>query len=191
MCVPNPAGEICGNLTDDNCNGLIDCLDPACASTRPCIRRDPSRIIFKARPIGLDLFTSHGKVNLAQSVDVANQEVGFVLSNPRGVIYRGRLQPGDLWSHVNTRLLRFRDNAARLGQGQHDGIYRAKIQVGYRGTISYHVKAYADLSGATDANMAIHFYIGTGPQAHAWGTSGEWRRTSRGWVAGRAQLLGF
>jgi hypothetical protein len=39
--------------------------------------------------------------------------------------------------------------------------------------------------------MALYFIIGTGPRAQAWGTSGKWKGTSRGWVAGRAQLLGF
>jgi hypothetical protein len=143
------------------------------------------------RPIGLDQFTSHGKVNAPQSVDVANQEVGFVLSNRGGVIYRGVLLPGDLSSRSNTMYFRYKDPAARLGHGQRDGIYSAKIQVGFRGTISYHVKSYANLSAATDADMSIHFYIGTGSQLHAWGTSGTWRRTSHGWVAGRAQLLAF
>lgn len=178
-------------MTDDDCDGLIDCLDPDCARTPPCIRRDPSRIRFNEQPVGLDLFTSHGKVNVQQAVDVATQEVGWVLSNSRGVIYRGSLQPGDLTSNVNSRVLRFRDRAARLGQGQHDGIYKAEITVGYHGTISYHVKAYANLSAATDPEMALHFYLGNGPQGQAWGTSGKWRRTSRGWVAGRAELLGF
>jgi hypothetical protein len=188
-CIPQT--EICGNLTDDDCDGLIDCVDPDCAGTPPCIRRDPSRIRFNVRPVRLDLFTSHGKVGVQQSVEVATQEIGWVLSNSRGLIYRGRLQPGDLASKVNSKVLRFKDPAARLGQGQHDGIYKAKVTVGHRGTIAYHVKAYANLSAATDAEMALHFYIGHGLQGQAWGTSGKWRRTSRGWVAGRAELLGF
>jgi hypothetical protein len=33
----NPgAVESCTNGTDDNCNGLVDCADPSCSSTRSC-----------------------------------------------------------------------------------------------------------------------------------------------------------
>jgi hypothetical protein len=141
-------------------------------------------------PAGLDLFTSHGKVN-ADGVTVTGKSISWELKNARGVIYQGTLQPGDLTSNVNSRLLRYKDKGARLGQGLHDGIYTAKIQIGARGTISYHVKAYSDLSAADDPEMALFFIIGTGPDRKAWGTSGKWKRTSRGWVAGRAQLLGF
>src|SRR5687767_4207644 len=35
-CVPRP--EICGNGLDDDCNGKIDCADPACAD-HACVPR--------------------------------------------------------------------------------------------------------------------------------------------------------
>jgi hypothetical protein len=142
------------------------------------------------RPVGLDLLSSHGKVN-ADGVSVDGKAISWKLTNARGVIYQGTLQASDFTSGANTRILRYKDIGARLGQGAHNGIYKAKIQVGARGTISYHVKAYADLSAATDPDMALHFIVGSGASAQAWGTSGKWKQTRNGWVAGRAQLLAF
>ena len=185
MCVVVPPPlEMCGNMTDDDCDGKIDCMDPDCANLPPCIHRDPSSIRFGQPGAGLDLFSSHGKIKLRESVDVNSQEIGWELSNAQGVIYRASLRPGDLTPSVNPMLFSFQDPGARVGQGAHGGLYTVLLIASPRGNVAYKVRAYGDLSAATLPDMALHFYIGE----QAFGVGGAWRRTSRGWIAPRAPL---
>jgi hypothetical protein len=175
----NPPEEICNNSLDDDCDGLIDCKDysSTCVDAgRPCIKNDPSSIRFGPPGLGLDQFRSHGRVTPALPVDPLSEEVGWFLTNEDGFVYRGALIAGDL---KGGRSFTFRDRGARSGAGKRFGIYKAKIIVGSRGTVYYKVMAYGDLSKATDAHMAVHFYIGD----QAWGFDTYWNRTASGWIA--------
>lgn len=182
-CVPVP--EVCNNMLDDDCDGLIDCDDTAdCPPPCPSIKKDPSTIKFGPPGAGLDAFKSHGRVEPTESVDVTANVVGWVVSNARGAVYRGVLQPSD-WT-VNTRgtVFRYVDKEARLGagRGKRDGIAKAKLRITRGGTsYGYKVLAYGDLSAATDPDMTIQFYLGNPSKTYS--HSEPWKHTKAGWKA--------
>jgi hypothetical protein len=172
-----PPVEVCDNGSDDDCDQLIDCDDPECAAVRPCksIGRDPSVIRF-GRPGKPDLFKSHGNVVPTASFDIASQEVAWVLSNSHGIIYGGSLIPGDLILK-GPHAYYFTDLGALKGTGKRFGIFKAKVWG--TGSVYYKIKAYGDLSSATEPQMPLQFYIGD--QTFIVDTT--WRKTSHGWVA--------
>ena len=182
-CVPTP--EVCNNMTDDDCDGLIDCDDTAdCPAPCPPILHDPSTIKFGPSGEGRDVFKSHGRVEPGASLDVTSDVVGWVVSNARGIVYRGVLHPEDWTTNAAGTVYRYVDKAARQGHGQgaRDGIAKAKIRITRGGTsYGYKVLAFGDLSAATDPNMTIQFYLGA--PARAYSHSEPWKRTSSGWKA--------
>jgi hypothetical protein len=168
-------------MADDDCDGVIDCDDPDCAGidTCPPIKRDPARIIFGA-PGELDLFTSHGRVEPTESIDPGSVEVGWMVSNARGHVYRGALISGDFNANRKRTTFRYKDRGARHGNSRRFGIYRAKIRITRGGTsYGYKIKAYGDLSAATDPDMVIQFYIGD----QVWIHDKPWIPRSNGWTS--------
>lgn len=193
-------------MIDNDCDELIDCIDPDCSPTRcaggtengepcstdgdimactdgggvcqcPAIRKDPTMIRF-GRFGRLDEFKSHGRLIVPSGLDIVGSEVGWLLSNDRGRIYGVVLPPGSFASNLNGTSFRYRDGKAKtLG-----GIRKARIRVSNQGrTYSYWVEAYGDMSAATDPNMAIQVYLGT-PMTTAI-HSEAWVRTGYGWKA--------
>jgi hypothetical protein len=148
-------------MADDDCDGLVDCDDPDCNDVAPCppIKRDPSRIVF-GRPGESDQLTSHGRVEPRVRVDPSTVEVGWMLTNGRGAIWRGALIPGDLRvSRSGTRFF-YEDPEARHGRGKRFGISRVKIRKTRGGTsYNYRIEAYGDFSAA-GPDMALQFYVG-------------------------------
>ncbi len=176
MCVPSP--EICDNGIDDDCDTLVDCVDETdCLPTvPPCrIRHDPSTIRFGSPRPGLDHFRSHGRVKLKERVDPTSVEVGWMISNAQGYVYQASLLPGDLTDRG--REFFFQDVAAPFGDGIRSGLYKVRLQINSRNTLYYWVKAYGDLSAATDANMTIQMHVGD----QWFGLSHPWVETGRGW----------
>jgi hypothetical protein len=175
-CVPSP--EICNNMIDDDCDGLVDCDDVlSCPQPCPNIHKDPSTIRFGQNG-ALDIFKSHGRVDPEGSVDMTTSSVGWVLSNARGVIWSGMLSPSDFVSNATGTSFRYKNIDAKTTRG----IYKAKIRISRGGTsYGFKVQAYGDLSAATDANMSIQFYLGTTPKAYV--HSEPWTRTKTGWKA--------
>lgn len=166
-------------MADDDCDGLIDCDDPDCAGIDGCppIKRDPSRIIFGGAG-NLDRFTSHGRVEPGHPIDVGSVEIGWLISSPRGPVFKAALIPGDFRANPKGTVFRFVDKDARRGRGKRFGISRAKIRITRRGTsYGYKIDAYGDLSAATDGDMALQFYIGDRIFVH----DKPWQRQSNGW----------
>ena len=149
------------------------------------MRRRPSVQADRARPLGHPLrqareagilFKSHGNVVPTASFDIARQEVAWVLSNSQGIIYGGSLIPGDLVPK-GANAYYFTDLGALKGTGKRFGIFKAKVWG--TGPVYYKIKAYGDLSSATESQMTLQFYIGD--QTFIVDTA--WRKTSHGWVA--------
>ena len=189
-CNPNIFGDCftrCSNAQDDDCDGLIDCADPDCPQppeTCPPIKKDPSNIRFGTPGAGLDVFSSHGRVEPDTSIDVMGSELRWLVTNNATgqVVYNGVLHPGDLTPNRSGTVFRYLDLDARLGQGRRFGIYRVKIRISRGGTsYGYKVQAYGDMASATGPNMSIQFYIGTPAQAFI--HNEPWTSQSWGWKA--------
>jgi hypothetical protein len=181
--VCDPVPEICTNMIDDDCDGLVDCDDTGdCPPPCPPIQKDPSTIKFGPPGEGLDRFKSHGRVEPGTSVDVTSNVVGFVVSSQHGIVYRGVLQPGDWTTNTQHTVFKYVDSEARFGRGKRDGISKAKIRITRGGTsYGYKVQAYGDLSAATDPNMTIQFYLGNPTRTYS--HSEVWKQTATGWKA--------
>jgi len=163
-------------MVDDDCDGLIDCLDPDCVC-KPA-RKDPTILTFVQSH--LDRFRSQATLDIAP-LDLGSMQVGVLLTNPNGVIYNAVLAPGDLSSRANGTIFQFRDPAARTGHGNPAGIYNLQIKQ-HRDQKGYTIKveAYADLSRATDPMMRIQFYLGDNVFIT---TPAPWKQMSNGWRA--------
>ena len=206
-CVPTgPEAGNCADMIDNDCNGLIDCADPACGMSScvggtqdhqdcstpsletacingggqcrcPIIKKDPTSIKFGPPGAGLDQFMSHGRVTILGPVDVAGSEVGWLISGPRGRIYSVALPPETLKTGSSRRLFRYKNPAAE-SQG---GIAKVEIRTSHSSpSYRYRVEAYGDMSAASDASMSIQFYIGNEPTPAI--HYGPWTRTKFGWV---------
>jgi len=131
-------------------------------------------------PSRRDLFRSNGKLDMAR-VDFTQLAVGFLLTNGRGTIYRASLEAGDLVPLPNGKVFRFVDPNARYGAGKRGGISLAKIRPLKDGSgYSYSVRAYGDLSAATDAAMAVQVYVGN---QRPFMMRDFWTQMPRGWRA--------
>jgi hypothetical protein len=164
-------------MIDNDCDGLIDCLDPDCPPC-PLIRSDPTQIRFGPSGVGLDVLRSRGYVKLPAAVDLSRTRIGWLISTPGRIVYEGVLEPGDLTAAPSSRnRFFFLDPGAPTGQGTHDGIYKATLIVG-SSVLRYKLQAYGDMAPAATANMAVQFYVG-GDQPFI--VSATWQSTTVGW----------
>jgi hypothetical protein len=158
---PSGTEGVCNDMADQDCDGLVDCDDPDCVDTAPCppIRRDPSRIVL-GRDGAPDKFSSHGRIEPRNRVDPSTVEIGWMLTNGRGAIWRGALIPGDLRPNRDRTDFRFYDATARNGRGHRFGISKVKIRKTRNGSsYGYRIEAYGDFSAAGE-DMALQFYVG-------------------------------
>ncbi len=154
-CVPVP--EICNNMIDDDCDGLIDCAedqgpDPDCQPC-PIAKKDPTDISFGR---GLDRLRSKAVLEMVP-VDLSTVSVGILLSNPSRVLYQFEMPGSALTVSSNGTISRFRNLTARTTGGLYDlKIKKQKSRSGY----AVSATSYADLSAATDPRMRVQFYVG-------------------------------
>ena len=133
---------------------------------------------------GLDRFKFHGRVRLVPPllggpVDPVTSGFGVELRNEFGTIYQASLFPGDLTPERNL-YYRFSDPEARYGNGTRAGLYQIitrfrEYRDGWYYTVR--IRAYADLSSATEPVMTVIFDEVDGPA----GVTAEWVQTGYGW----------
>jgi hypothetical protein len=76
----------------------------------------------------------------------------------------------------NRERFRFRDPAAKDGNGSRQGLHKL-VLLNKNGSYSWRLQAYADLSAATEARMTTHVVVGRN------GTSitADWQQIKNGW----------
>jgi cysteine-rich repeat protein len=165
--------EICDDLLDNDGDDLIDCFDPDCTVCPP-IKRDPGYIRFLPGPDSLSI---HGRIEPTTPIDPATEQVGILLTNENGAIYRGVLVPGDMVSGGGQiQNFKFVDRDAKLGLGIRQGLGKVMI---YKRSNAYsvYITAYGDLSAATLPDMTIQLVVGN----DVFQNTGTWKPKSYGW----------
>jgi cysteine-rich repeat protein len=172
--------EICTNGTDDDGDGLVDCMDPDCIGRPECqpMAQDPAIIRFGSPGEGRDSLRAHGLIRPVESIDPAGEEVFIMLTNLDGIIYRGSLIAGDLVPNASGGRLSFKDTLARRGEGSRFGIYRITLRQRPK-TWFFTFRAYGDLSAATDPNMNLQLQVGN----QGFISNAVWEPTRNGWRA--------
>jgi hypothetical protein len=182
VCVP--VQENCSNMVDDDCDGLVDCLDPDCPPNgMPCptAKKDPTDIRFTP---GLDRLRTKAVLEMPQ-IDLTTVNVGVLLTNPNQTLYSAERSGSVL--HHNGKIWRFTDVSARTSPT--GGLYSLKIKE-HRDGNGYSASAisYADLSAAEGPagdpkkleRMRVQFYIG---DVVFITIDTPWARTPTGWRA--------
>jgi len=200
-----PEAGHCNDGIDNDCNGLIDCADPACqpaicvggtaddqscATTQgqtacvnghgkcqcPSIEKDPTSIRFNQRNPGLDQFLSHGRVlTLGGTYPIQTSSISWLLSNSQGEIFRAGLPAGALTANSAGTVFTYKNRSASTA----GGIAQVKLQ-NVHGSLKYTVQAFGDLSRATDANMSLQFYVANQPTPAI--HTQTWQKTANGWT---------
>ncbi len=164
--------EICADLVDNDGDGLIDCDDPDCPECLH-ITKDPASVTFK--DAGPDVYKVHGRIDPVTPIAPTTEEVGILLTNADGIIYKALLYPGDITGRRDARFL-FVDRAARKGNGIRGGIGKLTIRrLAHR--YWFTVETYGDLRGATLPVMTVQLMIGDDVFSY----KSEWKRTRTGW----------
>lgn len=186
QCVPtgpedSATADSCNDGLDNDCDGLIDCLDPGCDTFPACVPmvEDPGRIIF--RPNGVDIFRVSGVIqDLGNPIDPRSEEVFIELVRGDGVtIFKASLIPGDLTSRGNPQRLKFVDWGARKGRGKRWGV--RYFSMAYRERYnrwSFKFRVYADMSLATTPDMQVQLHVGS----RGFFSEEAWRATRTGWL---------
>jgi hypothetical protein len=145
------------------------------ASAAPSIR-------FKGS--GLDVFNFHGRVALLPPthggpVDPVADGFGLELRNEFGVIYETAIGPDELVDRGNLRY-RFKDKLSKAGAGSHGGLYHIINRFRQYAGVWYYtvrIRAYTDLSAATEPLMTLLIYEVNGPAS----VTAAWVQKKNGW----------
>lgn len=162
--------EICGNMVDDDGDGRVDCEDSDCPPCLP-IEKDPGVIRFGAP--GRDLLTLHGSLSPRATLDVTGAACGILLTNAHGTIYRAELASGALVAQ-SSMFFKFRDRRALVAR---QGVWKIDVHRRRRGGYTFSLKAYGDLSAATEATMTVQWHLG----GEVFMNLSTWQKMSHGW----------
>jgi cysteine-rich repeat protein len=168
------ATEICLDLTDNDGDGLIDCADPDCDCLP--IGRDPGVIRF-SQSGAKDFVSIHGSLDPNTDIDPLTEKITFLLLNKGGTveIFRVEIPIGDA-KRIGRNVVRYRNALAQITR---DGL--AKFSLRYyprRQLYTFELKAYGDLSLATEAKMIAQVAIGD----DGFVNESTWKQTPHGWL---------
>jgi hypothetical protein len=165
------------------CQGVPSC-GTNCREVNACevVSTDPSYIRF-GNGDAPDLFRMHARFIPVSEVDALVDGFAIEITNSAGIIYRAELVGADFKVNGNGSRFRFRDAAAKTGNGSRGGIYKLTL-LQRDGAYSWRLQAYADLSAATEARMTMHILIGDD------GTSitADWGQVKNGWRLGPSDI---
>lgn len=152
------------------------------AGSVPCEVSAAPTIRFKKS--GLDRLKFHGRVKLLPPqlggpIDPVIEGFGVELVNEHGLFFRAHLFEGDLEARPGMHY-RFKDRAARRGEGSRAGLYQVltrfrEYEDGWYYTVR--ILAYASLGAAIEPLMSVIFYRVDGPAS----VTAEWVRKQYGW----------
>lgn len=166
--------EICGNLIDDDEDGLYDCADPDCevdnctadcklAPPCICIEEDPAIVLLSKTP---NFFRIHGRIpGDVFTIDPQSEGVTIQLTNANGVIYQAMLPPNSFIVRSASRF-KYKDKTAVTGVdpvGPHAGLAQVAMRFRVIDGVSYltfKLKAYGDFSSATLPCMTTQVTVG-------------------------------
>jgi hypothetical protein len=158
-------------MIDDDANGLVDCEDARCDCLP--IEKDPGVIRFAVPGAGQDYLMIHGRLSPTEALDVLGESTGILLTNANGTIFSAEIAGGSLVAGSKV-FFKFLDRNVRA---THNGIWTIDVRQRRRGSYTFHVKAYGDLSAATDPVMTVQWHLG----GQVFMNHSTWEKMSRGW----------
>jgi hypothetical protein len=167
------ATEICTDLVDNDGDGQIDCLDTDCDCLP--IGRDPGVIRFDPAGAKKDLIAVHGSLKPETPINPADETISFLLTNVNGKIFQLTIPAGDV-KQLGRNRYRLRN---RLAQQTRSGVAQFDLRhFPRRDNYTFALKAYGDLSLATEANMALQVVVGDDPFLN----QSTWAKIPQGWA---------
>lgn len=150
----------CPAATGDQCRN--DCTKLIC--------KDPARILLKdPEP---DEFKLHGLISATPSTDPSRVAVSATIENSSGVFFTASLPAGGLSKRGKRLFVARNRNARREG-----GVALFKVIKRPNRASSITIKAYGDLSGATERHMRAVVTIGT----ELFSVEADWKKLPGGW----------
>ncbi len=181
-----PAGNsasLCAGVP--TCNGTCSDVESMCEKMGP----DPATIKFgkDGKP---DRLSIHAFFTIKSEMDPIGEGFTIRITNANGLVYEGSLLSGDLKADDNKgKRFSFRDRTARDG-GQHaqGGLEKVSLKRRVKGgelQFTFKVRAYGDMSAATQAFMMTQVRIGDDGAV----LSSVWRQTKKGWKLRHADFF--
>jgi cysteine-rich repeat protein len=165
-------GEVC----DDGNQVFGDGCTPTCQLETPltaiCNHPCPASIRFLPN---LDKFFIRVGFLPTEPFDPSAISFGVTLQNANGVIFTGMLFPGDLKKAGHS--WKFRDPLAARGAGIRDGIRFVSMSRRSDGLWRFQLKAFADLSAATDPVMTVIVMA----DSEVFTKTATWTELANGW----------
>ncbi len=119
--------------------------------------------------------TVHGRFAVEREADPSAEGFEATLRNEHGIIYSGMLLPGEMGP--KGQRYHYKDKTAKTTSG----IFLARVKyklVKGKLNMNFRIKAYGDLSSATEADMTFRVSVGNvGGFIRA-----DWTRKKHGWV---------
>jgi hypothetical protein len=139
----------------------------------------PLKVTFRPEK---DFLALKGQIDLPLSFDPHGSDFAVVLSNVHGDVFEGALAAGDL--RPNGRSFTFRDPSAKNGIGIRDGLETVEFKISKVGLWRFNVKAYRDLSAATEVEMTVTILMG----GRVFTSTDTWRINRKGYDLDRLTL---
>ncbi len=165
---------------DSRCVGVPSC-DATCNEVLACEPLGPDPSIIKLYDDRPDLLKMHMLFIPRSELFPVTEGFALLVTNASGVVYLGRLLENDLLPRDSSgKRFAFKDRTAKNGTGLRDGLYKVNVRLRtYQGdpAYSFKIRAYADLSAATVADMTTQIAIGNDTTF----LPATWRQSSTGW----------